>query len=81
MWQKHNVGHPVRTQWVFGGLDTETPDGFLVAVDRRCRYSVSSLAGVCAASNNSSFGLMGCLLHNQQLRLPASNSKPQALFH
>ena len=33
--RKHNVGHPVRTQWVFGGLDTETQDGFLVAVDRR----------------------------------------------
>ena len=30
---KHNVGHIVRTQWVFGGLDTETK-GILVAVDR-----------------------------------------------
>ena len=35
MRRKHNVGHPVRTQWVFGGLDTETQDGFLVALDRR----------------------------------------------
>ena len=35
VWQNHNVGHPVRTQWVFGGLDTETQDGFLIAVDRR----------------------------------------------
>ena len=32
---KHNVGCVVRTQWVFGGLDTETKEGFLVAVDRR----------------------------------------------
>ena len=47
----------------------------------RCRYSVASLAGVCAASNNSRFGLMGRLSHSQQLRLPASNSKPQASFH
>ena len=25
----------MNTQWVFGGLDMETQDGFLVAVDRR----------------------------------------------
>ena len=25
----------MKTQWVFGGLDTETQDRFLVAVDRR----------------------------------------------
>ena len=31
---KHNVGCVMRTQWVFGGLDTETKEGFLVAVDR-----------------------------------------------
>ena len=35
VWQKHNVGHPVKIQWVFGGLDTETQDRFLVAIDRR----------------------------------------------
>lgn len=33
--RKHNVGRVVNTQWVFGGLDTETRDGFLVAVNAR----------------------------------------------
>ena len=33
--RKHNVGRVVRTQWVFGGIDNETKEGFLVEVDRR----------------------------------------------
>lgn len=33
--RKHNVGRMVNTQWVFGGLDVGTQEGFLVAVDRR----------------------------------------------
>ena len=80
VWQKHNDGHPVKTQWVFGGLDTDS--GWLSSYCRqeRCRYSVTSLAGVYAASNNSSFRLMENLSHNQQLRLPVSDSKPQASF-
>ena len=48
--QKHNVGHPMRTQWVFGGLDTYS--GWISSCCRqeRCRYSIASLAGVCTAS-------------------------------
>ena len=33
--RKYNVGRQVRTQWVFGGLDTTTNEGFLVAVNKR----------------------------------------------
>ena len=33
--RKHNVGRQVRTQWVFGGLDTTTQEEFLAAVPRR----------------------------------------------
>ena len=33
--RKHNVGRVVNTQWVFGGLDNNTKEGFLVAVDQR----------------------------------------------
>ena len=33
--RKHNVGREVRTQWVFGGIDTTTHEGFLVAVPQR----------------------------------------------
>jgi transposase-like protein len=33
--RKHNVGRQVATQWVFGGLDNETKEGFLVAVPHR----------------------------------------------
>ena len=32
---KHHLEQVVRTQWVFGGLDSQTKQGFLVAVDRR----------------------------------------------
>ena len=30
---KHNVGRVVRAQWVFGGIDNETKEGFLVEVN------------------------------------------------
>ena len=33
--RKHNVGRVVNTQWVFGGLDVDTGEGFLVDVERR----------------------------------------------
>ena len=33
--RKNNVGRQVRTQWVFGGLDTTTQETFLVAVPQR----------------------------------------------
>jgi transposase-like protein len=34
--RKHNVGRrPVPQQWVFGGIDTTTNEGFLVAVPQR----------------------------------------------
>lgn len=33
--RKFNVGRLVKTQWVFGGYDVETKDGFLVAVEDR----------------------------------------------
>ena len=26
--RKHNVGRAVNTQWVFGGIDTDTQEGF-----------------------------------------------------
>ena len=32
---KHNVGRPVASQWVFGGIDCNTKEGFLVPVPRR----------------------------------------------
>ena len=33
--RKYNRGHQVNTQWVFGGIDVNTKDVFLVAVERR----------------------------------------------
>ena len=33
--KKHNVGREVRTQWVFGGTDTTTHEGFLVAIPQQ----------------------------------------------
>ena len=33
--RKHNVGRPVGVQWVFGGIDCNTKEGFLVSVPRR----------------------------------------------
>jgi len=33
--RKYNVGHEVKTQWVFGGIDVATKDAFLVAVEKR----------------------------------------------
>ena len=33
--KKHNIGREVRTQWVFGGTDTTTHEGFLVAVPQQ----------------------------------------------
>ena len=33
--KRKHVGRQVRTQWVFGGLDTTTQEAFLVAVPRR----------------------------------------------
>ena len=30
---KHNVERVVRAQWVFGGIDNETKEGFLVEVN------------------------------------------------
>ena len=35
VWRKHNKRRVVRTQWVFGGIDKETKEGFLVEVDQR----------------------------------------------
>ena len=32
--RKFNIGRVVSTQWVFGGIDSETKEGFLVAVDQ-----------------------------------------------
>ena len=33
--RKHNVWRPVGVQWVFGGIDCNTKEGFLVSVPRR----------------------------------------------
>lgn len=38
--RKHNVGRVVDTQWVFGGLDSVTQEGFLVAVPRRDAHTL-----------------------------------------
>ena len=33
--RKQHVGRVVKTQWVFGGRDTQTQDNFLVAAENR----------------------------------------------
>ena len=80
--RKHNVGHPVRTQWVFGGLGTETQDGFLVAVDRRDADTLLPVLQEYVLPQTTVVSdLWGayCIVNN--LGLPVSNSKPQASFH
>ena len=58
MQRKQLVGCVVKTQWVFGGIDTQTQENFLVAVKklRRC-YFVAGPATVCSPWNNRDFRL------------------------
>ena len=41
--RKYNVGHLVQEQWVFGGIDPATNEGFLIPVPDRTRPTLEAL--------------------------------------
>ena len=79
VWRKHNVGRVVNTQWVFGGLDMEPKDGFLVAVDRRNADTLLPVLQEYVITGSTIVSdFMGRIWNSKQLRVSTLDCQPSA---
>lgn len=68
--RKHRVGMRVKFQWVFGGIDVEYKEGFLVAVERTLLPFCESFRHIFGRERP------GSLQHYWAIRLLASDGEP-----